>query len=99
MSIAKQIEALDKKIADLTAKRVELVEKQGKEVNVDAFVPNTTIISFTQGKGDKLRTVVGAKFLGVKKAEKGGTVVKVLVGEGASAEIVGLFPSQITSVA
>ncbi len=97
-NIAKQIAAIDTKIAELTAKRAELVEKQGKEVNVDAFVPNVTVLTFTVGKGDKQRTETG-KFLGVKRAEKGGTVVKALVGEGASAEIIGLFPSQITSVA
>lgn len=98
MSIAKQIAAIDAKIAALNEKRAELVEKQGREVNVDAFVAGVTKLTFTVGKDDKKRTLEGI-FLGAKRADKGGTVVKAQVGSGVDTEIIGLFPSQIVSVA
>jgi hypothetical protein len=98
MSISKQIEAIDTKIAALTTKRAELVAKQGLEVDVETLVPGVTQITFVTGKADAKRALTGI-FLGSKRAEKGGTVVKAQVGTGIDTEIIGLFPSQIVSVA
>ena len=97
MSIKNQIEAKLTKIAKLQAEVAELQAKADNEVNVESFTPNVTVIDFKFGKGEA-QTVRTGTVLGVKKGEKGGTVVKALVGTGADTEVVGLFPSQIVAV-
>lgn len=97
MSIAKQIAAKNAKIAKLQAEVEAMTAKVIAGANAEAFVPGVTVITFTVGKGEKQRVLTG-KVLGVKRADKGGTVVKAMVGEGADTAVVGLFPSQIITV-
>ena len=57
-------------------------------------------IAFLFGRGDKQVEREG-KITGIRvpaEGEKGGTVVKVLVGEGYDAEICGVFPSKVLRV-
>lgn len=94
-----KIASIDTQIAALQAKRVELEAKVGNEVDTSKVVAGRTV-DFKYGKAPNLRDLTGS-VVGVKPAvpgEKGGTLVRVAVGEGFDAQIVTIFPSAVTKV-
>lgn len=99
-TIRQQITDIDTAIAKLQVKRVELEGKLASEVDTAAVQPGRTV-TFEYGKGENKRTLTGL-VLGRKDAEpgtKGGDLVKVAVGEGFDAQIVTIYPSNVSAIA
>ena len=91
-----QLASINARIVNLTAKRDELIPLAAAEVDV-AVVNIGDVITFRYGRGETKAVMTGT-VLGLKvpaAGVKGGTIIKVFVGEGVDAEIVGIFPSQI----
>lgn len=92
-----KIALIDTQIAALQAKRVALVEASASEIDTDNATVGVTI-SFTYGKGDTKKVLSGV-VLGRKDAEgKSPALIKVAVGTGFDAQIVTIFPAQVTAI-
>lgn len=90
-----KIAKINEHIAELEAKRAELEAKLATEVNLDEAVAGA-LVTITVGRGETKRELRGV-IHGVKSNEKT-TFYKVLVGEGADAEFITVFGSQITAL-
>lgn len=98
-TIREQIASIDAQVAKLAAKKVELEAKVGNEVDTTLIVAGATV-DFNYGKSPNLRALTG-QVVAVKPNEpgqKGGTLVKIAVGEGFDAQLVVVFPSAVTKV-
>lgn len=98
-SIRQQIADIDTQIAKLQAKRDELVPQAANEVDTSEVQQGRTV-TFKYGKGENVRVLTGL-VLGRKDAEpgaKGGDLVKVAIGSGFDAQIVTIYPNQVTAV-
>lgn len=99
-SFRAQIADIDAKIAALQVTRAGLETKAAAEVDHAAVVEGRTI-TFNYGKGENVRTLTGL-VLGRKDPEagaKGAPLVKVAVGSGFDAQIVTIYPAQVTAIA
>ena len=98
MTAAVKIAALEAKIATLQAKIVELREK-GDVSEFTAKVGDKVVYLF--GRGENVQEYEGY-VLGIRtpaEGEKGGTIAKVITGEGYDAEVRGVFLSKILRLA
>jgi hypothetical protein len=92
-----KIALIDTQIAALQVKRAALVLESANEIDTDTADVGVTI-SFNYGKGEN-RTVRSGVVLGRKAAEgKSPALIKVAIGQGFDAEIVTIFPAQITAI-
>lgn len=95
-----QIADVDAAIVKLQAKRAELVTAAQNEVDPAKLVAGANI-EFAYGKGDTKKNLVGM-ILGVKLADpeqpKSSTMLRVAVGEGFDAQIVTVYPAQVTKI-
>jgi len=100
---AERAAALREKAAALIAKAVKL-ETTTEEVDDDEkpalqYAAGDTVV-FLFGRGEN-QVELSGKVLGIRvpqAGEKGGTVVKILTGEGYDQDIKGVFPSKILRV-
>jgi len=98
MSAATKIAALNARIATLQAKVAELIEK-GDAGDFVAKVGDEVVYLF--GRGENVQEYTG-KVLGIRapaEGEKGGTIAKIISGEGYDAEVRGVFVSKILRLA
>lgn len=98
MSSATKIAALNARIATLQAKVAELIEK-GDAGDFVAQVGDEVVYLF--GRGENVQEYTG-KVLGIRapaEGEKGGTIAKIISGEGYDAEVRGVFVSKILRLA
>jgi len=98
MSAATKIAALNARIATLQAKVAELIEK-GDAGDFVAQVGDEVVYLF--GRGENVQEYTG-KVLGIRapaEGEKGGTIAKIISGEGYDAEVRGVFVSKILRLA
>jgi hypothetical protein len=90
-----KIAANEAKIAKLQAENLELAAAAENEIDMSKVVAGARV-QFNYGRPAK--ALVGV-IKGVKvpaEGQKGGTIVRIEVGEGADADIVSVFPSAIT---
>lgn len=86
-------------IATLTAEVTALQAKADTEIDPALIVAGVKV-DFNYGKAPSLRPLTGT-VTGVKVSEpgqKGGTLVRIAVGEGFDAQVVTIFPSAVTKV-
>lgn len=98
MSAATKIAALNARIATLQAKVAEL-ELKGDAGDFVAKVGDEVVYLF--GRGENVQEYTG-KVLGIRapaEGEKGGTIAKIISGEGYDAEVRGVFVSKILRLA
>lgn len=94
-----KLASVNARIAKLQAEAVTLAANLGNEVDTSKIVAGR-VVDFNYGKAPNLRPLTG-QVVGVKAStpgEKGGTLVRVAVGEGFDAQIVTIFPSAVTRV-
>lgn len=94
-----KLASVESRIEKLKAEAEVLRANLGNEVDTSKIVAGR-VVDFNYGKAPNLRPLSGA-VVGVKAAvpgEKGGTLVRVAVGEGFDAQIVTIFPSAVTKV-
>lgn len=99
-SIRQQLSEVQAKIAALQVKEAELTLKADSEVDLDAVQAGKTV-TFNYGKAPNVRSLTGL-VLGRKDPEagaKGGSLVKVAIGEGFEAQVVTIYPQQVTAIA
>lgn len=95
-SIRTQLAAVLSQIATLTAKAEELKLLAANEIDT-AAVQAGRVVEFEYGKGEGKRILVGV-VVGRKDpaaGEKGGSLVKVAVGEGFDSQVVTIYPQQV----
>lgn len=95
-SIRAQLAAALTALAALEAKVAELKVAAENEVDTDAVQAGRQI-AFEYGKGETKRELVGV-VVGRKDpaaGEKGGSLVKVAVGEGFDSQVVTIYPQQV----
>jgi hypothetical protein len=99
-SIRQQIADIDTKIASLQVERTKLEEAAKNEVNPEALTAGV-VIEFNYGKGTEKRVLQGP-IVGVKLADpavpKSSTMLRVAVGEGFDAQLITVYPAQVTKV-
>lgn len=95
--MSKKIDDLKAKIAALQTKLAEAVLAEKNTITADK-IAHGDIIGFKLGKGDAAVPATG-KVLGVVVPEgKGGSMVRILTGEGIDTRVVSVFLSAVTSV-
>lgn len=95
MSAKAKIAKLNTKIAELQAEIAKLQPEADAELDLNLAVPGARIDA-TYGRGEKARSITGI-LKGVKNTEKA-SIYKIEVGEGADAEFINVFGSQITAI-
>ena len=98
MSAATKIAALTAKIAALQVNLTELIAK-GDAGDFTAKVGDEVVYLFSRGENVQEYT---GKVLGIRtpaEGEKGGTIAKIITGEGYDAEVRGVFVSKILRLA
>ncbi len=94
-----KLAAVKAKIAELTKSLPELEAAAANTVNEDNVQAGVNV-QFIYGKGESKRTLVGM-VLGRKdpaEGEKGGALVKVAIGTGFDAQIVTIYPANVTAI-
>lgn len=96
---ASKIESLKNQIAKLQAKLAEAIAADAKKISADKLTPNTKI-TFNFGKGEAAGVLTGTVLGVVVPAEgaKGGTLVRILTGEGVNTRVVSVFVSAIVKI-
>lgn len=94
-----RVAEIDAKIAKLNEERAKFLAAAENEVNHDDVQSGRTV-TFNYGKAPNVRELTGL-VLGRKEPEagtKGAPLVKVAVGAGFEAQIVTIYPAQVTKV-
>ena len=96
--MSSKIESLKNQIAKLQTKLAEAIAAGESTITADKL-PAGAAVTFNFGKGEDKKVLAGS-VLGVvvpAEGQKGGTLVRILTGEGVNTRVVSVFLSAIVT--